>query len=218
MTCTRRRIKDPFCGLSHGLGAIVSLAGLIALLVLARGRTWHTVAFSIYGLSLVALYTASCLYHSLHVDECRLTVLKRCDHIGIYLLIAGTYTPICLVMLRDSWGWAMLAAEYAMAGVGIAVILLWKSAPSWIRVVLYLCMGWLALIALGPLREAIPAAAIGWLLAGGLFYTVGTAVYAVEWPNLWPGRFDAHDLWHVFVLAGSACHFVLMLQFVAPQT
>lgn len=212
----RIRVREPFCGISHFTGAVLSVAGLITLVIMARGRAWHTVAFSIYGVSLILLYTASCLYHSLHTSERGIEVLKRCDHIGIYLLIAGTYTPMCLVLLRGAWGWSMLGVEYGLAAMGIAAVLFWGRAPSWVRVVLYLCMGWLVVIAMGPVRQVIPPTAVAWLATGGILYTVGTVVYAAEWPNLWPGRFHAHDLWHVFVMAGSACHFVLMLRFVAP--
>ncbi len=212
----RLRIKDPFCGVSHGVGAVLSVAALITLLIVAGGRVWHTVSFAVYGASLIILYSASCLYHSLTVDERRVERLMRFDHVGIFLLIAGTYTPVCLVTLRGTWGWSMLAAEWVMAGLGIAGILLLKKMPSWLRVVLYLGMGWLAVIAMPPLRAALPPAAIGWLFAGGIIYSVGTVIYATERPNLWPGKFDAHDLWHVFVLGGSACHFILMLLFIAP--
>jgi len=141
--------------------------------------------------------------------------LKRLDHIGIFLLIAGTYTPVCLVSLRGPTGWWMLIAEWGMAVLGIAGILLLKKMPAWLRVVLYLGMGWLAMIALPPLRAALPPAAIAWLLAGGITYSVGVIFYATEWPHYWPGKFDGHDLWHLFVMGGSACHFVLMLLFVA---
>ena len=207
-------IKEPFCGLSHFGGALLSIAALVALLFQAQGRPWHVTSFMIYGTSLIMLYTASSLYHSLPDKPPIIDRLKKCDHIGIYLLIAGTYTPVCLIVLRGALGWGMLAAEYAMAAVGITVILAFKRAPNWIRVVLYLCMGWLALTALSPLRAALPSAALTWLLAGGLFYTFGTAIYAIDKPHLWPGRFTAHDLWHVFVLAGSACHFVLISRFL----
>ena len=211
------RIKDPFCGVSHGIGAALSLAALITLLVVAGGRVWHTVSFAVYGATLIILYSASCLYHSLMVEERHVERLMRFDHVGIFLLIAGTYTPVCLVVLRGPWGWSMFAAEWVMAAIGIAGIMLLKRMPSWLRVVIYLGMGWLAVIALAPLRAALPPAAIAWLFAGGIVYSVGTVIYATEWPDLWPGRFTAHDLWHLFVLGGSACHFVMMLAFIAPR-
>ncbi len=211
----RFHIKDPFCGLSHFAGAVLSVGALAALLIQARGRPWQTISFAAYGLSLVVLYTASALYHSLPDEPPLIDRLKRCDHIGIYLLIAGTYAPVCLVTLHGPWGWSMLAVEFILATIGITATLRFGRAPNWLRVILYLSMGWLAVFALRPLGELLPSAALIWLLAGGLFYTVGTAIYALDKPHLWPGRFSAHDLWHVFVLAGSASHFVLISRFVA---
>ena len=208
--------KDPFCGISHLVGAVLSAAGLVALLIIAHGRTWHTVSFAIYGATLILLYSASSLYHSLHVHEKGAELLKRCDHGAIYLLIAGTYTPVCLITLRNTaWGWGMLWAEAGMAALGVSATFLLKKVPNALRVVLYLGMGWLAIFAMTPLRAALPATGITWLVAGGLFYTIGVIFYATEKPNLWPGKFTAHDLWHVFVLAGSVCHYVLVAVFVA---
>ena len=207
----RNWVREPFSGLSHGAGALLSVLGLIVLLVLARGQAWLTLGFGIYGASLILLYTASALYHSLHVSERGLNRLMRCDHSAIFLLIAGTYAPLCLAPLRTGRGFSLLSAEYLLAGVGIVCVFLFNSKPEWLRVVLYMGMGWLAVLALPALRAVLPSAAIGWLVGGGVLYTVGTVFYATNWPKLWPGKFGAHDLWHIFVLAGSACHFVLML-------
>jgi hemolysin III len=209
------RLKEPFCGLSHLVGAVLSIIVLIVLLSLAQGRPWHRVSFAIYGASLIVLYTASTLYHSLPVGARHAERLRRFDHTAIFLLIAGTYAPVCLVPLRGPWGWSLLAAEYGMAAIGIAAVLFWKNGPDWPRVALYLCMGWLAVIALAPLREALPPTALGWLLGGGVVYTAGTVILATDYPHLWPGKFSAHDLWHLFVLGGSACHFLLMLLYLA---
>ncbi len=211
-----RRIKEPFCGLSHSAGVLLSVAGLIVLLWAAHGRLPYVLCFAVYGGTLIALYTASSLYHSLHAQPHHVQWLQRFDYSAIYLLIAGTYTPVCALALHTAWGWAMLGIEWTLAAIGVPVTLFTRSGPPpWLRVVLYLAMGWLAITAIGPLRHALPLAAIWWLFAGGLLYTVGTVVYATERPNLWPGRFSAHDLWHVFVLAGSAAHYVLILVFIA---
>jgi hemolysin III len=208
-------IREPFSGISHLVGAILSFVGMIALLTLAQGRLWHTLGFAIFGVSLILLYSASALYHSLPVSERHLTRLMHFDHSAIFLLIAGTYAPVCLVGMRDRWGWSLLTAEYALAVIGIVSVILFKSRPEWLRVVLYLGMGWLALIALPLLWSLLSVPALAWLIAGGVVYTVGTVFYALDWPHLWPGKFSAHDLWHLFVLGGSACHFVLML-YLAP--
>lgn len=212
----RLRLREPFSGLSHLGGAILGIAALVVLVSVARGDPWHVSGFVVYGASLILLYLASALYHLLPVGARHIQRLRMFDHIGIYLLIAGTYTPICLVPLRGSWGWSLFGVVWGLALFGIVVEICWRSAPIWLRLVLYLIMGWLVLIALGPLARILPAAALGWLIAGGIVYTMGAAVFALERPRLWPGIFGAHDLWHLFVLGGSACHFVLMLRFVAP--
>jgi hemolysin III len=134
---------------------------------------------------------------------------------AIYLLIAGSYTPLCLLVLRGRLGLTLLGVEWALAAIGIGVALLWRGAPVWVRLVLYLGMGWLVVLAFGSVLHALPAPAIPWMIAGGLSYSIGAVVFATNKPHLWPGRFSAHDLWHVFVLSGSACHFFLLLRYVA---
>lgn len=212
----RCRVREPFNGLSHLAGALLSLAGLLFLVAVSLGKPWHLTGFAIYGSSLVLLYAASTLYHSLQVSPRRVEQLLVFDQVAIYLLIAGTYTPLCLVPLRGPWGWSLLATVWSIAAIGITLRIAWRSAPEWLPVVLYLVMGWLAVTVLKPLSQAIPPPAIAWLFAGGLVYTIGAAIFASQRPRLWPGVFSSHELWHVFVLGGSACHFVVMLLFVAP--
>ena len=211
-------IRQPFCGLSHLLGACLSVAALIVLLILSRGKFWHVVSFAVYGTTLILLYTASTLYHSLWVQPHQIHRLMRIDQCAIFLLIAGTYTPVCLVSLRGPWGWSILAGEYGLALIGILCLAFWKKFPDWLRIAVYLIMGWLIVVALTPLHHALPPAGVAWLFAGGIAYAVGTVVFATDKPHLWPGKFDAHDLWHIFVLAGSACHFVLMARYITPIT
>lgn len=206
--------KDPFSGFSHLTGAVLGVAALIALILLARGKPWHVSAFAIYGASLILLYTASAVYHLIPACPRRTKQLQIFDHIGIYLLIAGTYTPVCLIPLRGSLGWSLFGIVWGIAVTGIAIECAWRSAPRWLGLSLYLVMGWLALVAISPLKHTLSPIAVGWLAAGGLLYTVGAVIFALERPRLWPGIFGAHDLWHVFVLGGSACHFMLMLQVV----
>lgn len=201
------KIKEPFCGISHGIGVALSVGALATLLVMARGQFWATLAFAIYGASLILLYTASTLYHSLPVSPRVEAWLQRFDHCAIYLLIAGSYTPICLLGLKGVWGWSLLGTIWGLAIVGIGCSLLWHRAPDWWRVTLYLLMGWMVLIAIVPLHAAMPPAAFWWLIAGGVVYSVGAGIFATDKPHLWPGKFSAHDLWHIFVLGGSACQF-----------
>lgn len=208
-------IKEPFSGLSHLAGAILSAVALIALLILSHGRIRHTVGVTIYGLSLILLYTTSALYHSLPVGERAKFWLRRFDHMAIYLLIAGSYAPVCLIVLRGGLGLGLLIAVYALALVGIGCTLFWRNAPSWVRVVLYIGMGWLVMAALRPLQALLTPREMVWLVAGGVVYTLGVLVYATKRPRLWPGKFDSHDLWHLFVLGGSACQMVAMIFIVA---
>jgi hemolysin III len=209
------RIKEPFCGISHGVGIVLSVVALVVLLVVANGRPWHTAAFAVYGASLIFLYTASTVYHTVNGTPRQVHRLMRLDHAAIFCLIAGSYTPICLIALRGPWGYSLLAIVWALAAVGILLTLLQKHDVEWPRIVLYVLMGWGSLFALEPLRVALGPGGFAWLIAGGVVYSIGTVIFAIDKPHLWPGKFSAHDLWHLFVLGGSACHFVVMLRYVA---
>jgi hemolysin III len=210
----KRWIKDPFPALSHWLGAGLSIAALVLLLVYGHSSAWHAVGFAIYGGCMIFLYTSSALAHSIHCSDKAASRLDRLDYAAIFLLIAGTYTPICLVTLRGPWGWSILGTEWILALLGIAFVMR-KSCPTWLRLTLYIGMGWVCIIAIEPVLSHMPLAGLLWLAAGGLAYTLGAVVFALDRPHLWPGKFAAHDLWHVMVLVGSACHFVVMLAFVA---
>jgi hemolysin III len=210
------RVKDPFPGLSHWAGALLSVAGLVLLLSRAAGRPWWQVAgFAVYGGSLVLLYVASALAHSVHCSPEAAARLDRLDYAAIFLLIAGSYTPLCLVTLHGPWGWSLLAAVWATAAFGIAALYITPKNDR-VRVLTYVSMGWLSLFAAGALVRALPTTAILWLIAGGVIYTVGAVVFLTNRPHLWPGRFAAHDLWHCMVLAASGCHFLVIHNFVAP--
>jgi hemolysin III len=212
----KRWVKDPFPGMSHFVGALLSVLALVVLLVAAHGRAWYVVSFAIYGSTLILLYAASALAHSLHCSPRVEAWLDRCDYTAIFLLIAGTYTPLCLITLRGPTGWWLLAGVWGLALSGIASLYIWKSRKNWPRVLVYLLMGWLSVLAIRSIVGALPAAGVAWLFGGGMVYSLGAVVFMTNRPNLWPGRFVAHDLWHVMVLTGSACHFILMLVFVAP--
>jgi hemolysin III len=219
ITLSRRaglKLREPFSGLSHLCGAVLGIAALVLLVHLARGKPWHLSGFAIYGATLIVLYTASALYHLLPLSERGVERLRIVDRVGIYLLIAGTYTPLCLVPLRGAWGWSLFGVVWSMALFGSVCEIAWRTAPRWLALVLYVVMGWLVIIAIGPLTQTLSGTGLQWLVAGGLVYSVGTVTYATGRPRLWPGVFGAHDLWHVFVLSGSACHLVMMVRFVAP--
>ena len=211
-----RRIKDPFPGLSHWAGMVLAIAGLVVLLVLSAGRPWRIVGCAIYGASLILLYLASALAHTIRGSEKLDGLLTRLDCMAIFLLIAGTYTPLCLVTFRGPWGWSMLGAEWGMAALGIALVAFGRGDSKLPRTILYLTMAWIvAIVAVEPIWRLLPAPAIQWLFAGGVIYSVGAVIFVLDRPHLWPRRFMAHDLWHTLVLAGSACHYIVIARFVA---
>lgn len=195
---------------SHLLGAVLAAGGAIVLIVLAagQGNPWKIVSFSVYGAMLLLLYLFSALYHSLRGRA--KDVFRKLDHYAIYLLIAGTYTPFTLVTLRGVWGWSLFGMIWGMAVLGIVVDSLPQGQRRILPVIIYLLMGWLVLVALKPLLNALPLSGFAWLLAGGVFYTVGIVFFALErWIK------HGHGIWHLFVLAGSACHYFAILFYVA---
>jgi len=179
------------------------------------GKWLYLVLFLIYGLSMTGLYTASTLYHCVNTSVAGRIALRKYDHCSIYLLIAGSYTPLCLTVLRDSGGVPLLAAVWTMGVLGVALTLVKLSIPRWLTSVIYLFMGWLAIFAIVPIYRALPAAGFGWLLAGGLLYTVGGVLYAAKWPGRNNPRFGCHEIFHVFILLGSIAHFVMMYRVIA---
>jgi hemolysin III len=208
------RIREPFNGASHLLGLLLAGAGTILLLRLARGSA-ELMAFSIYGATLILLYGASTLYHTLQLPERPLRALRTLDHIAIYFLIAGTYTPVALITLNGTLGWTLLAAVWLIALAGIPFKLLFLDAPVWISTATYLGMGYLALVAVVPIARAVSMSGLAWLIAGGMAYTVGAVIYARRRPDPFPGRFGHHEIWHLLVLAGSGCHYAFMVYHVA---
>jgi hemolysin III len=192
--------------LTHGVGLILSAAGLAALVILAAigGSAWRIVSCAIYGSTLVCLYGISTFYHSVRSRPLK-RILKVCDHSAIYLLIAGTYTPFLLVNLRGPWGWSLFAVIWGLAMAGILFKIRFAEHFPALSTAVYLLMGWLALVAIKPLLLRVPLSGLLWLLAGGVLYTVGVVFYA--WKKL---RYH-HAIWHGFVLAGSTCHYFAVL-------
>ena len=213
----RLAMREPVNALTHFLGAAAAAVGMIVLLVngAANASARQVVAFAIFGASLVLLYTTSGVYHSLNVSDRALARLRRLDHMMIYVLIAGTYTPLCLVLLRGSLGIALLVMVWVIAVVGIVQKLVWMTAPRWFSTVLYLGMGWAGMLVARPLLHAAPVGFLAWIIIGGLFYTVGAVVYAVRRPDPVPGVFGFHEIWHLFVMAGSFSHYWAMLTYIA---
>lgn len=202
-------IEEKFNAITHLVGAVLALVGTVLLIVLAAsgGDAWKVVSVSIYGATLVLLYTFSSLYHSLR-GKAKI-ILRELDHHGIYLLIAGSYTPFCLVTLRGSLGWTLFGVVWGLAILGSLQELIFKSGARILSVVIYVVMGWVAILAMAQLKHALGAAGFAWLLAGGLFYTIGIVFYVVD------TRFrHAHGIWHLFVIAGSASHYIAILFYV----
>jgi hemolysin III len=207
------RIREPFNACSHLVGLLLSLAGA-AFLLRSAADLAHRTAVGVYGGSLVLLYAASTVYHGVPLTGRTIRPLRILDHVAIYFLIAGTYTPIAVVTLKGALGWSLLAVVWCIALAGIPFKLLWIDAPDWLSTAIYLAMGWLAVLALEPLARAVPPSGLAWLAAGGLLYTVGAVIFVRERPNPLPGVFGHHEIWHLLVLAGSACHFVFIMRHV----
>jgi hemolysin III len=215
-----RYLREPVNTLSHLAGVILSVIALVVLVILSRGEPWRIISFSIYGASAILLYSASALLHGVKAGERTTHRLRRVDHAAIFIFIAGCYTPIALVSLRGEYptlGWLLFAFIWLVALAGVFFKLVWFRLPRWVSTAAYLLMAWLALGAFIPLFNTLQPGGMLWLLAGGLFYTAGAVIYGLKRPNLLPGVLGYHELWHFFVLAGSACHFVMMLLFVLPQ-
>jgi hemolysin III len=208
------RIREPVNAWSHFIGLLLAGAGSVLLLRLARD-TAQTAAFAVYGGSLVLLYAVSTLYHALPLPAHRLRPLRTLDHIAIYFLIAGTYTPVAVVTLHGTPGQVLLVAAWTIAMLGIPFKIWWLDAPVWISTAIYLAMGYMSLLAVAPLAAAVPAGGLAWLVAGGLAYTAGAIIFARQRPDPWPGRFGHHEIWHLLVLVGSGCHFAFMVLHVA---
>jgi hemolysin III len=214
----KKRLREPVNGLTHLVGALLAFTGLIVLLATATnmGRVDQFVAFGIFGSSLVALYTASALYHLLPLSPPGIARLRRVDHMMIFVLIAGCYTPVCLLVLEGAWRWELLGLVWGLAMCGVLLKLLWMGGPRWLSVVLYMGMGWLIVVTIPALSRAVGLEGIAWSVAGGLIYSVGALIYVLKRPNPIPRVFGFHELWHLFVIAGSACHFWVMLRYIAP--
>ena len=215
--CTCERfLREPVNAISHGVGALGAMAALTLMVVYAalHADVWHVVSFSIFGGTLVLMYASSCLYHALKASDRVLVVFRRIDHIMIFMVIAGSYTPLCLVPLRGAWGWSLLGAVWSIAIAGIFIKIFFMGAPRWVSIVIYLVMGWLCVIAVYPLGKNLEPSALMWLAAGGLFYTAGATIYALKRPNPFPRILGFHEIWHCFVIFGSASHVWLSFKYL----
>jgi len=212
------KLREPFNGLSHLGGAIAAFVGQVALLIAGWSGTAKVVSVVVYGLSLIAMFSASAAYHMAKVKPATLKILRKLDHSAIFLLIAGTYTPFCINAFTGFFRWGLLALIWAIAFGGILVKVFYVNAPRWLNAVMYVIMGWLCIMAAPQMRSVLPVSTIVWLIIGGVTYTLGAVVYATKIFNFAPGKFGFHEVWHIFVLLGALAHFIsVMLLLVSPM-
>lgn len=214
------RVKDPISALTHFIGVLLSLVALTSLVEKAyyMDNKLYMLAFGIFGISLVLLYSASTIYHVVARPARISKLLKRVDHMMIFVLIAGTYTPICLIPLGaaegNPLGIAILVAVWSIAIIGIILKIVWLNAPRWLYTAQYIVMGWIAVFALLPLFNSLTHEGFMWLFVGGVVYTIGGLIYATKWPKFKGKWFGFHEVFHLFVLGGSVCHYLMVLTIV----
>ena len=211
-----RRFRDPVSGLTHLVSALAALLGLVVLLVRAKTQPTMELAVLIYGLSLIGLFAASATYHLVQVGPRALGIFRKIDHAAIYILIAGTYTPICLGFFGGFWRWGMLGIIWAFALIGVVVKVFVINAPRWVTTGIYLIMGWISILAVSEIMRTMPPGAIFWLVSGGLWFTFGAVIYILKKPDPFPAVFGFHEIWHIFVMLGCLSHFILVALYAIP--
>lgn len=208
-------IREPGSALTHFIGCIMAAIAAIPLIIKAPTGI-STMAMTIFMISMILLYGASATYHSVNVSEKVIKIFKKIDHMMIFVLIAGSYTPVCMIVLGGSKGYSLLALVWGIAFIGMGIKFLWVTCPKWFSSIIYISMGWLCVFVMGTLWDTLSHVAFGWLLSGGIFYTVGGIIYALKLPvfNSLHKYFGSHEIFHLFVMAGSICHFIFMYCFV----
>ncbi len=212
-------IREPGSAITHFIGMVLAVFAAVPLLVKAGvtsgGRSFA--ALAIFMASMILLYGASAMYHSVNLAGKRLRIFQKLDHMMIFVLIAGSYTPVCLVVLGGDVGYRLLALVWGIALAGMVIKACWITCPKWFSSVIYIAMGWVCVLVFGRLFDTLPTAAFLWLLAGGLIYTVGGVIYALKLPifNAKHKAFGSHEVFHLFVMGGSVCHFIFMYLYVA---
>ena len=213
-------LKDPGSALTHGIAALMVAVSAVPMMIKAIGSHdfFHIFSLSVFLLTMFLLYTASTLYHSIDSTEKINRRLRKMDHMMIFLMIAGSYTPVCLIALHDRTGYLLCAAVWVIAILGILFKAFWITCPKWLSSVLYISMGWLCVLAFVPIYRSLPRAGFYWLLLGGIIYTIGGIIYALKLPifNSRHQNFGSHEVFHLFVMGGSFCHFIVMYFFVSP--
>ena len=214
-------IKDPGSAITHFIGMMMALFASTPLLIRAANNPdrIHLISLAVFITSMVLLYMASTVYHTLNLSERSNRILRKIDHMMIFVLIAGSYTPVCLVVLGNAAGYRLCPLVWGIALAGILIKAFWITCPKWFSSLLYIAMGWVCVLAFTQILNSLPPAAFGWLLAGGIIYTIGGIIYALKLPifNSRHKNFGSHEIFHLFVMGGSICHFIMMYVFVAPM-
>ena len=216
----KHKLKDPGSAITHLIGMILAAIVSIPLIIKSflSGDYVRIISLIIFTISMIGLYGASTAYHSFNISPMINKKLKKLDHAMIFVLIAGSYTPICTIVLGGTLGYGLLSVIWIIAILGIVFKMFWVTCPKWVSSVMYIAMGWLCVLAFVPIFHALPRAGFDWLLAGGIIYTIGGVIYALKVPlfNSRHKNFGSHEIFHIFVMLGSACHFIVMYFFVAP--
>lgn len=212
-------IREPGSAITHFIGMMLAVFAAVPLLVKAGVSSGgdHFIAMAIFMASMILLYGASATYHSVNLTGRYLRVFRKLDHMMIFVLIAGSYTPVCLIVLGGETGYTLLALVWGIALAGMLVKAFWITCPKWFSSAIYIAMGWVCVLVFGRLFDTLSTAAFLWLLAGGIVYTVGGVIYALKLPlfNSRHREFGSHEVFHLFVMAGSLCHFIFMYCYVA---
>lgn len=212
-------IREPGSAITHFIAMMLALVAAVPLLVKAAVSPNHSSlsAMTVFMLSMVLLYGASALYHSVNVDGKILRFFRKLDHMMIFVLIAGSYTPVCLIVLGGNLGYKLLALVWGIALAGMIIKACWITCPKWFSSIIYIAMGWVCVLVFGQLLDTLPLAAFLWLLGGGVIYTIGGVIYALKLPifNNKHTYFGSHEIFHLFVMGGSICHFIFMYLYVA---
>ena len=210
-------IREPGSAITHFIGCLMALIAASPLLIKAHGNATYMLAMTIFATSMVLLYAASTIYHSIcHVSAKVLRNFQKLDHMMIFVLIAGSYTPVCMIILGGRIGYTLLALVWGIAVAGIIIKGLWITCPKWFSSIIYIAMGWVCILAITKIPRSMPRAGFMWLLAGGIIYTIGGIIYALKLPifNNRHKNFGSHEIFHLFVMGGSMCHFIVMYAFV----
>ncbi|PWW31888.1 channel protein (hemolysin III family) [Cytobacillus oceanisediminis] len=210
-------IREPINGLTHLAGAILSFVGLLAMVIKASLTTSSPLAIAavaIFGISLILLYSASATYHMVMAKDKVIAFLRKLDHSMIFVLIAGSYTPFCLITLNGVTGWVLFSIVSAIAVAGILFKMVWFNCPRWLSTALYIAMGWIIVFAFSPLSETLSMAGVSLLLLGGIFYTIGGVIYAVKPRFLEFNHLGFHEIFHIFIMMGSMAHFLCVFMYV----